>query len=105
MTFEEYQNRAHTTSTVARNSLQHATNGLFAESGEIAGVLQKFERGDFDEDEVERRIFKELGDVLWYASEVCTVFGFSLEQVAMANLEKLAARYARGVIKGSGDDR
>lgn len=48
---------------------------------------------------------KELGDVLWYVAQLCTELNLSLEDVANANLDKLANRAARGVLKGSGDDR
>jgi len=50
-------------------------------------------------------IKKELGDVLWYISNLCTELNFNLEDVALQNLEKLKLRAAKGKIRGSGDDR
>ena len=50
-------------------------------------------------------IKKELGDVLWYVSNLCTELNFNLEDVALQNLEKLKLRAAKGKIRGSGDDR
>jgi translation initiation factor IF-2 len=50
-------------------------------------------------------IKKELGDVLWFVSEIATNLGISLEDVAHKNLDKLASRKERGVIHGSGDNR
>ena len=47
----------------------------------------------------------ELGDVLWYVAQLATELGLELDQVAQANLEKLASRSARNVISGSGDSR
>jgi len=38
-------------------------------------------------------------------SQLADELGFSLEQIATANLEKLASRAARNVIAGSGDQR
>lgn len=48
---------------------------------------------------------KELGDVLWYLSNLCTEFDFKLDEVALQNLEKLKLRADKGKISGSGDDR
>jgi NTP pyrophosphatase (non-canonical NTP hydrolase) len=50
-------------------------------------------------------IQRELGDVLWYLSQLSRVMGLTLEEVAQANLDKLADRKARGAIGGSGDNR
>ena len=63
-----------------------------------------FKNGVFD-DESRKALKKELGDVLWYLSNLCTEFNFSLEEVALQNLEKLMLRAAKGKISGSGDDR
>lgn len=47
----------------------------------------------------------EAGDILWQLSGLCKVMGWTLEDVAKANLEKLASRKQRGVIDGEGDNR
>lgn len=51
------------------------------------------------------KLVKELGDALWYISQMATELDISLAELAEANLAKLADRQARGVLKGSGDDR
>lgn len=56
-------------------------------------------------DEEAELIKKEAGDVLWQLAGVCTVMGWSLDEVAEQNLAKLASRQQRGVIDGSGDMR
>ena len=60
--------------------------------------------GIFDK-ESKLGIKKELGDVLWYISNLCTELNFNLEDVALQNLEKLKLRAAKGKIRGSGDER
>lgn len=81
--------------------------GLSDESGEVLGKFKKLLRDKkgkmSDEDKYE--IMKELGDVLWYVNSVSSLLGFSLEEVAKANLDKLASRHERGVLNGSGDNR
>ena len=47
----------------------------------------------------------ELGDVLWYVAQLATELELELDQIAQANLDKLASRAARNVIAGSGDQR
>jgi hypothetical protein len=43
--------------------------------------------------------------VLWYLAEICTRLGIRLEDVAAANIAKIADRAARGVLHGDGDHR
>ena len=43
------------------------------------------------------------GDVLWQLSGLCSVMGWSLDDIAQMNLDKLAARKAVGTIDGDGD--
>ena len=53
----------------------------------------------------EKDLKSEAGDILWQLSGLCSVMGWSLEDVAKANLAKLADRKNRGVIIGNGDKR
>lgn len=50
-------------------------------------------------------IAAELGDVMWYASEVSRQIQISLQEVCERMTQKLADRAARNVIKGNGDNR
>jgi NTP pyrophosphatase (non-canonical NTP hydrolase) len=47
----------------------------------------------------------ELGDVLWYLTQICTELNLTMEEVAEANLVKLFSRLDRGTIRGEGDHR
>ncbi len=109
MDFKTYQRKARLTAqypNLGSNNI-YPTLGLVGEAGEVAEKVKKVIRdkeGIFDE-ESKNGIKKELGDVLWYLSNLCTEFDFSLEEVASQNLDKLNLRAARGKISGSGDDR
>ena len=76
--------------------------GLAGETGEVCEKIKKeFRDGELDEEGLKL----ELGDVLWYLARVATEYGFSLGDVAMANVEKLEGRRERGTLQGSGDKR
>lgn len=68
--------------------------GIAGEAGEVADVIKKEVFHDHPEDT--EKIKKELGDVLWYVAAVATVYKLDLEDIAVANLEKLKKRYPDG---------
>ena len=109
MNFKTYQKKARLTAqypNLGSNNI-YPTLGLVGEAGEVAEKVKKVIRdknGEFDE-ESKKGIKKELGDVLWYLSNLCTEFNFCLDDVALLNLEKLKQRSAKGKISGSGDNR
>jgi NTP pyrophosphatase (non-canonical NTP hydrolase) len=68
--------------------------GLSGEAGEVAELVKK---GIFHQHGIDpEKMKKELGDVLWYAAGLATQFGFTLEDVMAANVEKLKARFPDG---------
>ena len=103
MNFKEYQNKAVSFAIYpATHKVLYPTLGLCGEAGEVAEKVKKQIRdGVFHRHEVA----KELGDVLWYLANICNDIGYSLEEVADLNLEKLSSRKKRGALKGSGDNR
>jgi NTP pyrophosphatase (non-canonical NTP hydrolase) len=87
--------------------LAYPALGLAGEAGEIAEHAKKAIRDDAGVVSEERRqaMAKELGDVLWYVSQLASELGLELDEIARANLEKLLSRQRRGVLSGSGDER
>ena len=85
----------------------YPTLGLVNEAGEVAGKIKKIFRDRGGQiSEADREALKgELGDVLWYLTQICTNLGLTLEEVAEANLDKLFSRLERGQIQGDGDHR
>jgi len=108
MELAEYQKLSCRTAEYPREAwLAYPALGLAGEAGEVAEHAKKAIRDDGGEVSEERRaaMSKELGDVLWYVSQIASELELSLEQVAQENLEKLLSRQRRGVLAGSGDER
>jgi NTP pyrophosphatase (non-canonical NTP hydrolase) len=109
MNFTEYQTKSRATAKypVIGHGVIYPVLGLTNEAGEVAGKIKKIFRdkeGNFGD--AEREALKaELGDVLWYISQVCTELDIPLDEVAEANIAKLLDRQARGKIQGDGDNR
>lgn len=108
--FNAYQSKASTTAKFPKGStegLSYCTLGLNGEAGEVAELIKKMLRDEGGKLSLERRekLKKELGDVLWYLSQVARLANLTLQEVAEANIEKLFSRKERGKIHGDGDDR
>lgn len=117
-----YQEKAMTTCMESSNNFSYMFLNLVGEVGEFASKVAKALRKDtgmmdganfyyykFQEEgmptseELQEELKKEAGDILWQLSGLCSVMGWSLEEVAQMNLDKLAARKAVGTIDGNGD--
>ena len=57
------------------------------------------------DDAARESIMMELGDVLWYIANLATELGYSLRDIAGANIQKLQDRQQRNKLHGSGDSR
>lgn len=127
LTLNEYQLKAMDTCMGSCNNLSYMLLNLVGEVGEFASKVAKSIRKEeisiggeaaigiiknnpvveddtafyFMRDELQ----KEAGDILWQLSGLCHVMGWTLNDVAVQNLEKLASRKERNVIDGEGDNR
>lgn len=109
MDFNEYQKESRKTAVYpnADNDWVYPVLGLAGEAGEVADKMKKVIRddGSIVSEEKKIEIKKELGDVLWYVSQVASELGLSLDDIAKSNIEKLFSRMDRGTLSGSGDNR
>jgi NTP pyrophosphatase (non-canonical NTP hydrolase) len=108
MRLNEYQEAAVETAIYGEGqTIIYPTLGLTGEAGEVADKIKKVLR-DYDgvfTDEIKLNIAKEIGDVLWYIAALSRDLGYTLEEIAKMNIEKLESRKQRNVISGSGDER
>ncbi len=108
MQIDEYQKRAVSTAIYPHTAaVTYPALGLVGEAGEVAEKIKKVIRdneGIFTRDKREE-IAKELGDVLWYIAALSRDLDIPMEDIALANLHKLASRKQRGKLQGSGDNR
>ena len=106
MDLDEYQNRTRETAVYPEEeAIFYTALGLNDESGEVAGAVKKYVRGDYDEDELRERVRGEAGDVLWYWARLLDELDLDASDVMDANADKIFDRKDRGVIKGDGDKR
>lgn len=120
MTLKEYQNKAMNTCMGSCANIAYMLTGLSAEVGEVNDKVAKairkgylsLHRNDIawwghqqDHEILREDLKKEIGDVLWFVAGISQTLCISLEDVATANLAKLADRAQRNVIDGNGDNR
>ena len=109
MDFKEYQKKSRKTAIypkIGKNFVYPAL-GLGDEAGEVLGKVKKIfrDKKGIVSKETKEEIKKELGDVLWYLSQIASELNLSFDEVAEFNIEKLASRMERGKLHGNGDNR
>jgi NTP pyrophosphatase (non-canonical NTP hydrolase) len=127
MELNEYQKRAMSTCMPSCENISYMLLNLVGEVGEFASKVAKAVRkdqvkigwweegkeadendliptGSFAEwDELKEELKKELGDILWQTAGVAYAMNWTLEEVGLGNLDKLAKRKKAGTIVGNGD--
>ena len=108
MDFKQYSEIALSTKNYPQEMpVVYPALGLAGECGEAVDKIKKVIRdhgGVFSETK-SLEIIKELGDVLWYVNAIAVDLGYSLEDVARINAEKIRSRKLRGTLQGEGDER
>jgi NTP pyrophosphatase (non-canonical NTP hydrolase) len=71
--------------------------GLSGEVGELVNLVKKKELHGHDIQT--SKISEEIGDCMWYISNICNQQGLDLSQILYDNIEKLNKRYPKGYTK------
>lgn len=117
MTLNEYQDKAMGTCMQSCENWSYMMLNLVGEVGELASKVAKdIRKGEatiehnhlnYEDlaslDTKRKKQGQEIGDILWMLAGLAKVYGYSLEEIAQMNLDKLAARKAAGTIVGDGD--
>ena len=127
LTLNDYQEKAMSTCMPSCENISYMLLNLVGEVGEFASKVAKAVRkdqvkigwweegkeadendliptGSFAEwDELKEELKKELGDILWQTAGVAYAMNWTLEEVGLGNLDKLAKRKEAGTIVGNGD--
>ena len=109
MNFKDYQKKSRKTALYPNRgkNFVYPTLGLAGEAGEVAEKIKKVirDKNSVVSEETKIEIAKELGDVLWYVTQIAAELGLSLDSIADSNIKKLYSRFDRGALGGDGDNR
>lgn len=107
MNFDEYQEQARLSDQAQGNDPQHRVIpvlGLVSETGSLANVFKKWLRDGISVDKQRDFIKVELGDVLWYLSNIASRFDLSLDDIATHNLARARSTYGHDGTRWNDED-
>ena len=97
MNIEEYQEKAKRTVNTNLQFDEQVANlcmGLCGESGEVVDYIKKgIYHGHILDD---KKLTEELGDVLWYLTNISSLYGIPMTFILEENIKKLEERYPEG---------
>ena len=91
LTFAQFHDRClPVNSETAQYGILYQSNGLGGESGELQNIVKKMVR-DGMTDEKRYAALIEAGDIMFYLRQLLQEIGFTMEEAAQAELDKLEA--------------
>jgi NTP pyrophosphatase (non-canonical NTP hydrolase) len=102
MDFETYQERANRTDrnpATDEKGMMIPLLGLAGEAGELLTEYKKFLRDGESHMLFRERFAEELGDLLWYLTNVATKFDLRLTEIAQNNLTKCERRWVKSQVE------
>lgn len=103
MEFNEYQNLANRTLYGNEQVLTNCALGIAGETGELVDIIKKYTFHGHTLDK--NALTKEMGDVLWYLSQIAQWADIPFDEIAVQNIEKLKKRYPNGFSKEASVNR
>lgn len=72
----------------------HAAVGISGEAGEVIDAVKKY--WVYNKPLDTENLKEELGDIIFYMQKLCNMYGWTLNEVTKANMDKLKKRYPSG---------
>lgn len=100
MDIKEFQNKSTRTINHALTTEQLISNmcmGISGETGEVIDIIKKhlYQGHDLNKE----HLTEELGDVMFYITNLATLVGIDMQEVLQNNVDKLLKRYPNGFDK------
>lgn len=100
MEIKEYQEKAQRTLNTESSQKDTITNMCLGISGETGEVIDMIKKHIFHGHEIDTyKLEKEIGDVMWYLTNLATQFNLNMSHVLDTNIKKLENRYPEGFSK------
>lgn len=102
MRLNEYQRKAFKTDQVPSRDMTGVMMPLLGIAGEVGTLLAEYKKYVRDGEDYmlfKDHITEEIGDILWYLSNIATKFEFKLSDIAEENLEKTFDRWVPAFAK------
>src|SRR6266705_6134284 len=96
MDFREYQKKALQTDVIPKAGDTPIVVPLLGLSGEVGELVSEYKKQLRDREanlQFKQRVAEELGDIVWYLSNVASKFSLDLNTVAESNLRKCGDRW------------
>ena len=84
-----------------RREKEYLMIGLMNEAGEVGGAYKKEIRDRVDNKDL---IIDEMGDVLWYLTRLCDVYGVKVSELMVNNMDKLFNQMTKEEAKAYRDE-
>lgn len=94
MEFNEYQKAANRTLYGNEQVLTNCALGLASETGQVVDLVKNYTFRGKELNKTE--LVHEMGDVLWYLSQVAQWADIDFDEIAAKNIDELNKRYPNG---------
>ena len=100
MNIIEYQYKAQRTINHKLNRKEQLSNLVFGINGEIGEVTDLLKKHLFHGHDLGiQELTEELGDIMWYLTNIATFFNILMTYILQENIKKLEERYPEGFSK------
>ena len=97
MDIEDYQEKAERTVDGTLSAKENICNLVFGLNGETGEVTELIKKSLFHGHKLKmEKLIEELGDVMWYLTNLASIFEIPMSEILYENIKKLEERYPEG---------